>query len=229
MGYLDNTGLAYLWGKIKAKLVQPDWQQNNETAADYVKNRPGAYDEYDVNITWDGVIGDRLTVDGGDGAVWVKVSDQVLTVEQINNLTGTMSDGDTFEIENIEEPNSGYDVCVFVATPGWQGAPESGVYFLKTPNAPYLISLASTNTTPVKLPKKYLELDNTLGITSAAVGQIAQITAVDDRGKPTAWEAVDMESNNIVLASSTAGSTKKFRLTVDDSGTLSAVEVTDAS
>lgn len=40
MGYLDNTGLAYLWGKIKAKLVQPDWSQNDETAADYVKNRP---------------------------------------------------------------------------------------------------------------------------------------------------------------------------------------------
>lgn len=35
--------------------------------------------------------------------------------------------------------------------------------------------------------------------------------------------------DNIVLASSTAGSTKKFRIAVDDSGTLSAVEVTDAS
>ena len=35
--------------------------------------------------------------------------------------------------------------------------------------------------------------------------------------------------DNIVLASSTAGSTKKFRIVVDDSGTLSAVEVTDAS
>lgn len=40
MGYLDNTGLAYLWGKIKAKLVQPDWKQNDKTAPDYVKNRP---------------------------------------------------------------------------------------------------------------------------------------------------------------------------------------------
>lgn len=43
MGYLDNTGLAYLWGKIRAKLVQPDWNQNDATAADYVKNRPGGY------------------------------------------------------------------------------------------------------------------------------------------------------------------------------------------
>lgn len=33
---------------------------------------------------------------------------------------------------------------------------------------------------------------NTLGITGAQIGQIAKITAVDDSGKPTAWEAVDM-------------------------------------
>ena len=33
-----------------------------------------------------------------------------------------------------------------------------------------------------------------MGITGATVGQIAKITAVDDSGKPTAWEAVDMPS-----------------------------------
>ena len=31
-----------------------------------------------------------------------------------------------------------------------------------------------------------------MGITGATVGQIAKITAVDDSGKPTAWEAADM-------------------------------------
>ena len=36
--------------------------------------------------------------------------------------------------------------------------------------------------------------DLSLGITSASVGQIAKITAVDESGKPTAWEAVDMPS-----------------------------------
>ena len=34
--------------------------------------------------------------------------------------------------------------------------------------------------------------DLSLGVTSATVGQIAKITAVDDSGTPTAWEAVDM-------------------------------------
>ena len=35
-----------------------------------------------------------------------------------------------------------------------------------------------------------------LNITGATVGQIAKITAVDDNGKPTAWEAVDMPSGD---------------------------------
>lgn len=44
-------------------------------------------------------------------------------------------------------------------------------------------------------------------------------------------EAVDaavqaVKSGNFVIPSSTAGSTKKFKLTVDDTGTVSATEVT---
>ena len=44
--------------------------------------------------------------------------------------------------------------------------------------------------------KKYVDdsVSNPLNITSATVGQIAKITVVDDSGKPTAWEAVDMPS-----------------------------------
>lgn len=36
----------------------------------------------------------------------------------------------------------------------------------------------------------------------------------------------DVQNGNIVLPSSTSGSAKKFKLTVDDSGTVSATEVT---
>lgn len=39
---------------------------------------------------------------------------------------------------------------------------------------------------------RYVKLSNYLGLTGAAVGQIARIAAVDSDGKPTAWEAVDM-------------------------------------
>lgn len=37
----------------------------------------------------------------------------------------------------------------------------------------------------------------------------------------------DVISGNIVIPSSTSGSTKKFRITVDDAGTVTATEVTE--
>lgn len=40
--------------------------------------------------------------------------------------------------------------------------------------------------------KLWSEADTSFNMTGATVGQIAKITAVDDSGKPTAWEAVDM-------------------------------------
>ena len=58
--------------------------------------------------------------------------------------------------------------------------------------------------------------------TTAEVGQAIMVKAVDENGKPTAWEAVDP----MVVGSSTTGSTKKFKITVDDSGTITATEVT---
>ena len=57
---------------------------------------------------------------------------------------------------------------------------------------------------------------------TAEVGQTVKIKAVDENGKPTEWEAVDP----MVVGSSTTGSTKKFKITVDDSGTRTATEVT---
>ncbi len=42
--------------------------------------------------------------------------------------------------------------------------------------------------------------DPSLGITNAAVGQIARITAVDSDGKPTAWEPVDMASGGVTAS-----------------------------
>ena len=56
---------------------------------------------------------------------------------------------------------------------------------------------------------------------TASVGQVLAVKAVDENGNPTEWEVVDP----MVVSSSTSGSTKKFRITVDDSGTISATEV----
>lgn len=52
-----------------------------------------------------------------------------------------------------------------------------------------------------------------------------KLSAVD--GSPTKNGFIKGVSKEFVLLSSTAGSSKKFKITVDDSGALSAVEVTE--
>ena len=68
---------------------------------------------------------------------------------------------------------------------------------------------------------EYLPL-NTPQVEKASVGQVVVIKSVDKNGKPTAWEAIDPW----IVQSSTAGSNKKFRLSVDDSGAITATEIT---
>lgn len=72
--------------------------------------------------------------------------------------------------------------------------------------------------------KLWSKADTSLAITGATVGQIAKITAVDDSGKPTAWEAVDMPNS---LPSVTAEDTGKFLRVV--SGTWTATAIANAN
>lgn len=59
----------------------------------------------------------------------------------------------------------------------------------------YPVEKTSDMTSPVGVDtdgKLWSKADTSLNMTGATVGQIAKITAVDDSGRPTAWEAVDM-------------------------------------
>lgn len=53
---------------------------------------------------------------------------------------------------------------------------------------------AATPDDVAQAAQEAVETAKTLGMTGAEVGQIAKITAVDDSGVPTAWEAVDLPS-----------------------------------
>lgn len=75
--------------------TQSDYTQNDATQPDYIKNRPGGYYQTvpGVDITWDGVIGDRPKVQLDEGMYMVKVSDEILTAEQMIGATATMVQG----------------------------------------------------------------------------------------------------------------------------------------
>lgn len=89
---------------IGAASVQPDWNQNDPKAKDYVKNRPGGYivNHPALNIEWDGVIGDRVTVDL-DGMKAVKVSDEIPKIEQLDGGTLGIKNDDTSSTITISD------------------------------------------------------------------------------------------------------------------------------
>ena len=67
------------------------------------------------------------------------------------------------------------------------------------------------------------DTDISLGLTSAAVGQTIKVKAIDESGKPTAWEAADMANS---LPTVTASDNGKFLRVVN--GAWSAAEIASA-
>ena len=92
---LVKTETGSEWQKQEPATSTPDWNQNDTTASDYIKNRPGGYTvNYPaLNIEWDGVIGDKVTVDI-DGMNYVKISDEIPRVEQLVGAIVTAKIGD---------------------------------------------------------------------------------------------------------------------------------------
>ena len=86
-----------------------DWLQNDPTASDYIKNRPGGYTvNYPaLNIEWDGVIGDKVTV-GIENIKYVKVSDEIPKVEQLVGGTVTYKVGDEYLTLDLYDTDINY-------------------------------------------------------------------------------------------------------------------------
>ena len=156
----------------------------------------------------------RVVVDVRGGAQLVKVADEVpswATVDvNIKIWLGTGSSS-TLTPEFYHEFGNGSfyvndGICVFVMADNdeYDGVvfPEKGVYFMSA------------------------DIVRTTGIASAGSdmpeitwdGNIGVIKKLDKKFIPS-------ELNEIILPSSTSGSSKKFKITVDDSGTISATEV----
>ena len=99
---------------------------------------------------------------------------------------------------------------------------------LPNPNA-LAIKVGDTTTTYDGSAAKTVEVpdgNNPLGITSATVGQIPKITAVDAEGKPTAWEAVDMAEGDKwekLIDTSLVESVESVTYTFDDCKRIKAL------
>lgn len=151
----------YYTEKCPQQGTQPDWNQNDETAADYVKNRPGGYTQTipGYEITWDGVIGDKVAVNAGE-MQFVKVSDRVFTVEEL--IGATIVVGDRSLIVSDEDIKNENDIIIaqgcglVCSTPTMIDditIPETGTYFAKVDETTFISSLSKPgSTTTVKIP-----------------------------------------------------------------------------
>ena len=216
---MDGNTLKSLGGEQ----VQTDWNQNDITAKDYIKNRPGGYEE-GFEITWDGDTTGRpsATAEGMSNA-WYKVSDKILTVDDIIGATATavqngVSQSFVVTSDIVVREDYGASISegtIIIATK--QGTydsamegpsisiPETGVYF------PYMSSVGTTmytsslsNIIAHPFDDKYIP------------DSIARKAELDSR----------ITEKEVILTSSTTDSTKKFKITVNDSGTLTATEIT---
>lgn len=111
---------------------------------------------------------------------------------------------DSVKIENIKLTHGTW----FIISKGLEEGAKGSIYLTK----PLYFETIDEEYFPSTTPK----------IEKASVGQVVVIKSVDKNGKPTAWEAIDPW----IVQSSTAGSNKKFRLSVDDSGAITATEIT---
>ena len=161
-GQTKSLSLQEVQTGLKSIDNKPDWHQNDSTASDYIKNRPGGYTvNYPaLNIEWDGVIGDRVVVDAG-GIKFVKVSDEILKVERLVGGALSFKQGDMSNAISITDKtidNLGNGNYIFgrggvsvnkapanLLNPQTGAVdavlPETGVYFAYGSNSSYASSL----------------------------------------------------------------------------------------
>lgn len=162
---VDAEGKPKKWktAPAAAEQVQSDWAQNDETAADYVKNRPGGYMDKTESIIMDGLLDSNKRLDFAvdEGRKYnVKIGDSE-TIEVIGTKEAVTEGGQTAEIIYIGSATYGEIVTGavssywFIGTVGITGITQSmckGEYINKHT---LITSLADTT---VKIPEKYLDL-----------------------------------------------------------------------
>ena len=267
-------------GNILSTGGQADWNQSDETAPDYIKNRP-FYDET-VTIEWDGNTEGKTVVPFGNNVYLVRVSDMIPTWKNlIGEVKITSSTGESAilpEVSIIVEegviyaPNYIFAVCKKEKASVGNGVrlPKTGLYFLYRNNG-YISSITFDSSKQIDmkfLPETraifmegsdrnitcntpYNVLDSLLskGVLVSGVfyswskhfcsqilcflrGEVICFkcyTSIDTISEFTysrsgVTKVSSVEEGSLTIESSTPGSSKRFVITVDDSGTISARE-----
>lgn len=112
--------------------VQPDWNQNNEAAPDYVKNRTHYVAKAYEDIYWDGNTENVESLDlspAGFDRPFYKISNQILTKEQLtDSKVIVFKDGET-QIDNDTKFGSFYGIIYLSYSTMWHPPGYDDVYW----------------------------------------------------------------------------------------------------
>lgn len=155
----------------------------------------------------------KLVVDFGDGMQFVKVADEVPSWASVNvSIKSWANNGETYtsnpeQHEDMGNGSFGTGFIVFITTDNVEYGgivfPEKGVYFACGSDF-YIAGIASADSDTPEITWD---------------GNIETIKTIDPKYIPS-------ELNEVILPSSTSGSSKKFKITVNDNGAITATEVT---
>ena len=177
----------------------------------------------DGNTQWEDRLayegGSRLVVDNGTGFQFVKVADEVpswASVDAPMKVWSSDGNNDTTNPEMYTNLGNGSfaagEFAFIIATDNVEFSfiqttvvfPKKGVYFTYASDNFYTTGIASADSDTPEITWD---------------GNIETIKTIDPKFIPS-------ELNEVILPSSTPSSTKKFKITVNDGGTISATEVT---
>ena len=174
----------------------------------------------DGNVKWEDRLAyddSKLVVDVGGSTQYVKVADEVPSWASIDTPIEIWANTGYNGTENPERytalGNGSFMIedgqAIIITTDNFviDGTDvvirEKGVYFAHHPDGIYITGIASADSDTPEITWD---------------GNIETIKTIDPKYIPS-------ELNEIILPSSTSGSSKKFKITVDDSGAISAMEV----
>ena len=201
----SDADLHLLMRKSVVKQIDPKYVPNNRFTVTVTEDGNGGF-------TADKTIAEIVEAYEAEKDVVASFAGQELPLHMISNGNTAV-----FDLSTLGETSQGLIIG------------RAGVILTNELIIPriYPVEKTSAMTDPVGVDsygKLWSKADTSLGMTGATVGQIAKITAVDDSGKPTAWEAVDMPNS---LPSVTAEDNGKFLRVV--SGVWAAITIDSAN
>ena len=174
--------------------VQSDWNQNDNTQPDYVKNRP-FYTGDSVETVLLEEITESFFAHGG-----------IYVAESQSSFEATV--GETYKVY--------WDGTAYECTcASFNNATAIGNRYIvggSNTGEPFLMSV--NNGVGMEIYTKDTSDSHTFSVSQHSAGEVVKI---DEKFMP--------DVSGLIVKSSTADSTKKFKITVDDSGTISATEV----